>query len=125
MHHPESYQNFKNTLNRLLELNVLPIINENDTISTDEIVIGDNDRLSAIVATSVHAELLVLLSDIDGLYTADPHTDPQHAQLIPTVEKLTPQIMKLGGGVGSAFATGGMATKLQAAAICMKRDVTW
>ena len=120
VHHPESYQNFKNTLNRLLELNVLPIINENDTISTDEIVIGDNDRLSAIVATSVHAELLVLLSDIDGLYTADPHTDPQHAQLIPTVEKLTPQIMKLGGGVGSAFATGGMATKLQAAAICME-----
>ena len=83
-------------------------------------MIGDNDRLSAIVATSVHAELLVLLSDIDGLYTADPHTDPQHAQLIPTVEKLTPQIMKLGGGVGSAFATGGMATKLQAAAICME-----
>ena len=76
------HSNFSNTLNRLLELGALPILNENDTVSTDEIVIGDNDTLAAIVAQSVKADLLVLLSDIDGLYTADPHSDP-NAKLIP------------------------------------------
>ena len=73
--------NFTNTLNRLLELGALPVINENDTVATDEIVIGDNDTLAAIVARSVHADMLILLSDIDGLYTADPHTHPEAALL--------------------------------------------
>ncbi len=112
----ESHNHFCNTMARLLELGVLPIINENDTTSTEEIVIGDNDTLSAIVAESAGADLLVLLSDIDGLYTADPHTDPE-AKLIPEVAVLDDQIMALGAGAGSALGTGGMATKLSAAKI--------
>ena len=88
------HQNFKNTLNRLLELGAVPIINENDTIATEEIVIGDNDTLAAIVAISINAQLLVLLSDIDGLYTADPHTHPD-AKLISRVEKVDEKILAL------------------------------
>ena len=112
------HQNFKNTLNRLLELDAVPIINENDTIATEEIVIGDNDTLAAIVAKSVGAQLLVLLSDIDGLYTADPHTHPD-AKLISRVEKVDEQILALAGVSSSDLGTGGMVTKLQAAKICM------
>jgi len=112
----EKKQNFINTLNQLLEFNALPIINENDTIATEEIAIGDNDTLAAIVAASAAAELLILLSDIDGLYTSDPHTDP-NASLVPCVYELTPRIMSLGGGIGSSLGTGGMATKLHAAEI--------
>ena len=112
------HSNFSNTLNRLLELGALPIINENDTVSTDEIVIGDNDTLAAIVAQSVSADLLVLLSDIDGLYTADPHTDP-NAQLIPTIHEINEEILALAGGSGTNLGTGGMVTKLQAAKICL------
>ena len=107
---------FHNTLYRLLELGALPVINENDTIATDEIVIGDNDTLSAIVARTVNADLLVLLSDIDGLYTADPKADPG-ARLIPMVAGVTPEIEALAGGKGSALGTGGMVTKLRAARI--------
>ncbi|MBQ9082709.1 MAG: glutamate 5-kinase [Clostridia bacterium] len=110
--------NFSNTLLRLLELEVLPIINENDTVATEEISVGDNDTLSAMVAVNASAELLVLMSDIDGLYTADPHKDP-NATLIPTVHALTDEIMALGGGKGSSLGTGGMKTKLHAAEICM------
>lgn len=110
--------NFSNTLNRLLELGALPIINENDTVATEEIVIGDNDTLAAIVAKSVNADLLVLLSDIDGLYTADPRKDPA-AKLIPTVTVLDDSIRALAGVSGSDQGTGGMITKLQAAQICM------
>ena len=106
--------NFENTLHRLLELGVLPILNENDTVATEEIVIGDNDTLSAVVATCAGADLLVLLSDIDGLYTADPHKHPD-AELIPLVEEITPEILALAGGKGSELGTGGMATKLRAA----------
>ena len=85
-------QNVENTLNRLLELGALPIINENDTVATDEITsIGDNDTLAAIVARTIRADLLILFSDIDGLFTADPHSDPA-AKLIPVVERLTPEI---------------------------------
>ena len=113
----ERYGHFQNTLFRLLELGVLPIINENDTVSTDEIVIGDNDTLAALAAVSVQAELLVLLSDIDGLYTADPRKDPA-AHLIPTVEKITPEITALAAGKGSKLGTGGMITKLRAAEKC-------
>ena len=108
------HRNFETTLNRLLELGALPIINENDTIATQEIEIGDNDTLGAVVAVSVGADLLVLLTDINGLYTADPHTHPD-AQLIPRVDVLTPEILALAGGAGTKLGTGGMATKLRAA----------
>lgn len=114
--------NVQNTLTRLLSLRVLPIINENDAVSTEEIgvatTIGENDTLSAIVAQLVEADLLILLSDINGLYTADPRSDPD-ARLIPTVETITPEILALAGGKGSALGTGGMITKLKAAQICM------
>ncbi len=112
------HNNFSNTLNRLLELGALPIINENDTVSTKEIVIGDNDTLAAIVAQSVRADLLILLSDIDGLYTADPRKDP-NASLLHHVPALTEEILALAGVSGSSQGTGGMVTKLQAAKICM------
>ena len=113
------HQNFTNTIHRLLELGALPIINENDTVSTDEIVIGDNDTLAAIVAQSVRADLLILLSDIDGLYTADPHLDPK-ASLIPTVTVLDDSVLSLAGANVTSQGTGGMVTKLKAAAICME-----
>lgn len=114
--------NFTNTLKRLLEFDALPIINENDTVATREIKVGDNDTLSAYVAQSVGADKLILLSDIDGLYTADPHKDPS-AKLIPVVEALTDEILALGGDEGSALGTGGMKTKLSAAKICMEAGV--
>ena len=97
-----------------MELGALPVINENDTISTEEFGIGDNDTLSAVVAATVHADLLVLLSDIDGLYDGDPHKNPD-AKLIHTVERIDEHILALGGGSGSELGTGGMATKLTAA----------
>ena len=117
LNHADRHENFRNTMFRLLELGVLPIINENDTVATTEIAVGDNDTLGAIVAAGIGADLLVLLSDIDGLYTADPHTDP-HAELIEVVEDITPDILALAGDRGSALATGGMKTKLRAAAMC-------
>lgn len=110
--------NFTNTLNRLLELGAMPIINENDTVATDEIVIGDNDTLAAIVARSVHAEMLILLSDIDGLYTADPHTHPE-AKLLHHVAGIDDRIREIAGISSSAQGTGGMVTKLHAAEICL------
>lgn len=113
------HQNFSNTLNRLLELDALPIINENDTVSTKEIVIGDNDTLAAIVAKSVKADLLILMSDIDGLYTADPRKN-ENASLIPTVNKIDEKIESLAGGNGSSLGTGGMVTKLNAAKMCFE-----
>ncbi|MBQ5841261.1 MAG: glutamate 5-kinase, partial [Clostridia bacterium] len=88
LRHEDRRENFHNTLYRLLELGALPIVNENDTVATEEIVIGDNDTLGAIVAVNASADLLILLSDIDGLYTADPHSDP-HAQLLPLIEEIT------------------------------------
>jgi len=112
------HQNFSNTINRLLELGALPIINENDTVATEEIVIGDNDTLAAIVAKSIQADTLVLLSDIDGLYTADPHTHPE-ATLISRVTQISDEILALAGVSGSNLGTGGMVTKLQAAKICL------
>ena len=112
------HSNFINTLNRLLELDALPTINENDTIATDEIVIGDNDTLGAIVAQSIDADLLILLSDIDGLYTADPHKD-KNALLVRQVDALTPEILALAGVSSTTQGTGGMVTKLHAAQICL------
>ena len=112
--HTSRRTNFENTLERLLQLGALPIINENDTIATAEIKVGDNDTLGAIVAVSMEADLLILLSDIDGLYTADPRKDPK-ARLIPVVESIGPEIEALADGAGSDLGTGGMATKVKAA----------
>ena len=111
------HNNFSNTINRLLELGVIPIINENDTVSTEEISIGDNDTLAAIVAESIRADKLILLSDIDGLYTADPHTHPD-AKLIQRASAVDDAIFALAGGSGK-MGTGGMITKLMAAKICL------
>ncbi len=112
----ERHTNFSNTLSRLIELGVLPIINENDTVSTAEMGIGDNDTLAAIVAVSAHAELLILLSDIDGLYTADPRRNPD-AELISSVTDVK-SVISCAGEPGSSLGTGGMITKLKAAQIC-------
>lgn len=113
------HQNFINTILRLLELGAIPIINENDTVSTEEVAVGDNDTLSALVSVSVKADLLVLMSDIDGLYTEDPHQNPR-AEMIRQVPELTEEILACAGGKGSEFGTGGMATKLTAARLCME-----
>ena len=101
--HPHRLNNLQNTLERLIQLGAVPVINENDPISTEEYSLGDNDRLGALIAKYTHADLLVLLSDIDGLYTADPHTHPE-ATLIHRVESVTPEIEQLGGGSNSALA---------------------
>lgn len=114
--------NIEATLNRLLALGALPIVNENDTVSTAEIAVGDNDTLGAIVAVHLRADLLVLLTDIDGLYTADPHTDAA-ARRIERVEEVTDAVLALGGGAGSAQGTGGMATKLSAARLATQHGV--
>ena len=114
--HPHRLNNLQNTLERLIQLGAVPVINENDPISTEEYSLGDNDRLGALIAKYTHADLLVLLSDIDGLYTADPHTHPE-ATLIHRVESVTPEIEQLGGGSNSGLGTGGMSAKLTAAKI--------
>ena len=119
MQNEKRHENFSNTIYRLLELGALPIINENDTVATDEIAIGDNDTLGAIVATSVKADKLIVLSDIDGVYTADPRTDPS-AQLIPRISKMDEKTMLLAGSAGTKLGTGGMVTTFQAASICLE-----
>ncbi len=111
------YLNARRTFSTLFSHGVVPIINENDTVAIDEIKLGDNDNLSAFVAQLVGAELLILLSDVDGLYSDDPSRNP-HATLIPIVEKVTPGIERLGRQSGSDRGTGGMITKLQAARTC-------
>ena len=118
----KKYSNFSNTLHRLLQLGALPIINENDTVSTAELGIGDNDTLSALVAIGANADLLVILSDIDGLYTADPHRD-EGAKLIPTVTDMGEYIMSLGEGSSTALGTGGMKTKLSAARLVTENGI--
>ena len=118
----DRHENFSNTITRLLELNVLPIINENDTIATEEIKVGDNDTLSALVAVSVKAELLVILSDVDGLYSDDPHTN-KDATLIKRVHCMEEKLFDIAKGEGSALGTGGMKTKLRAAKICLESGV--
>ncbi|MCF8507045.1 MAG: glutamate 5-kinase, partial [Caulobacter sp.] len=112
------YINARNTLETLLRLGAVPVINENDTVATQELRFGDNDRLAARVAQMSGAEALVLFSDIDGLYTADPRRDP-NAQFIPEVRELTPEIEGMAGDPGSNWGSGGMVTKLQAARIAM------
>ncbi len=116
MTQPERHNNAQNTINKLLEMGIIPIINENDTISTDEIEFGDNDTLSAMVAKLIHADLLILMSDIDGLYSADPKTN-RDAKIIRSVDQITPELEKLAAGAGSSFGTGGMITKITAAKI--------
>lgn len=118
----ERHAHFKNTIFRLLELGALPIINENDTVSTKEIAVGDNDTLASIVAVSIRADLLVLLSDIDGLYNADPHVD-KNAKIIPVVKKIDDKIIAMAGGSASALGTGGMATKIRAGKTCMQNGI--
>lgn len=103
-----------NTFTRLLAMNVLPIVNENDTVAVDEIVVGDNDTLSAMVCELIHGDLLVILSDIDGVYDDDPHKNPD-AALIHEIPEVNDQIEALAKGAGSKLGTGGMATKIHAA----------
>ena len=115
-------KNLNNTLFRLLELGVIPIVNENDTVTTDEIVIGDNDTLGATVANEVKADLLIILSDIDGLYTGDPNKD-NNAKLIEVVPKITSEIEALAGNEGSSLGTGGMITKIKAAKAVTEKGI--
>ncbi len=119
---PMRNQHAKSTLLKLLEMDIIPIINENDTISTYEIEFGDNDTLSAIVASLVDADLLVMLSDIDGLYNADPRT-AESAEIIHSVTEITPELEQLASGAGSSFSTGGMITKISAAKICLREGI--
>ena len=122
---PVRSEHLRNTFESLLELGVIPVVNENDSVSSAEIetgkckVLGDNDTLSAMVARLCGADLLILLSDIDGLYDADPKTHP-NAKLLHQVTELTPEILEMAGGAGSWRGTGGMATKLSAARIAME-----
>ncbi len=111
-----AYLNLRSTVEALLERRVVPVFNENDSISTAEIAFGDNDQLSAYIASKIDAELLVILSDVDALYDADPRTDPA-ARPIPYVRELAPEIIACPGGKGTEFSTGGMRTKLIAVAI--------
>jgi len=111
-----SRKNAQNTFRELLKMSVIPVVNENDTVSTDEIEFGDNDTLSAIVAALIGADLLILMSDIDGLYTDDPRSNPE-AKFIDTVETITQELEDMGKGAATDFGTGGMATKLSAAKI--------
>lgn len=110
----QRYLNARHTLSTLLDHGVVPIINENDTVAVEELKFGDNDTLSALVASLLEADLLVLLTDTEGLYTADPRVDSS-ARLIHTVERITPELEAAAGGAGTPGATGGMITKLQAA----------
>ena len=120
-HH--QYMNSRNALLALLGMNVIPVINENDAVAVDEIKIGDNDNLSAVVAALVDADALIILSDIDGVYTANPRTDAA-ACLISEIPEITPEIERLAGGAGSAQGTGGMQTKIEAAKIAQNAGVT-
>ena len=112
-----------NTMETILEQGVIPIVNENDSVSVEEIRIGDNDTLSALVASLVHADALILFSDIDGLFESDPHENPD-AEIIPCVTAIDRHIEAIAGGAGSSRGTGGMATKIAAAKICFDAGCT-
>lgn len=125
LHHETRQHNLQTTLSRLLELGVIPILNENDSVATDELQggkIGDNDTLSAEIAAFVKSDLLVLLSDIPGLFTADPRKN-ENASLLPIVTEITDEILAYAGGAGTDFGTGGMATKLRAAQIMQEHAI--
>ena len=114
--------NLENTFLKLFEYGVVPVINENDSVATEEIVYGDNDSLSAIVASLIKADGLIILSDIDGLFEENPTENPE-ARLIPVVKKITQEIYDLAGGAGSDRGTGGMLTKIHAADIAAKSGI--
>jgi glutamate 5-kinase len=116
------FVNAKNTFAALFDKNVVPVINENDTVAVDEIKLGDNDNLSAMVATLIEADVLVILTDIDGLYSDDPTRNPE-ATLIPVVEKITPSVERFAKKSNSELSTGGMATKIQAAKRCVRAGI--
>lgn len=118
----ERRNNLINTFDKLLHYGAIPIINENDSVAVDEIVYGDNDSLSAIVAKLIEADALVILSDIDGLFTANPQTD-ETALILPCVEEITDEILAFADGNGSDMGTGGMATKLQAAKLATQAGI--
>jgi len=120
--HRQAYLHARDTLERLLRLGVVPVVNENDTTAVDEIRFGDNDTLASVVATMVHADLVVLLTDIEGLYDADPRLNHE-ATLLEHVEELTDQLMSAAGGPGSPVGSGGMATKVEAAQVLMKAGI--
>ncbi len=116
------YVNSRNTLLQLLAMGVIPIINENDAVAVDELKIGDNDTLSAMVGTIVDADLIIILSDVDGVYTANPQTNPE-AKLLSEIVDITPEIDELAGGPGTLRGTGGMYTKIQAAKIAVNAGI--
>lgn len=118
----ERYSNTKNTFETMFEYGVIPIVNENDVISTYELEFGDNDTLSAYIAELIEAQLLIILSDIDGFYNANPALNPD-AEIIPIIEKLDESIIALAGGAGSRRGTGGMKTKLKAASIVNEKGI--
>jgi len=113
----EQYLNIKNTIMSLLNLDVIPIINENDSVALDEIKFGDNDTLAALIAGLIEADLLVILSDIDGLFDKNPQVNLD-ARLISVVDNITEEIEKVAGGIGSSYGSGGMVTKIRSAKIC-------
>lgn len=122
LHNRTRYVNIKNTLRELLKNQALPIVNENDTVAINELKVGDNDNLAAYTALVAQADTLIICSDIDGLYDADPRQHPA-AKLIPKVAEITPEIHSLAGGAGSVVGTGGMQTKLQAAQKCSQSGI--
>ncbi|MCR4889703.1 MAG: glutamate 5-kinase [Ruminococcus sp.] len=124
INNPSHCENFKNTVENLVQMDVIPIVNENDTIAIDELEleIGENDSLSALVAELSGADLLLILSDIDGLYTDDPRTNPD-AEPIYVVEEITPEIESVAGGAGTSLGTGGMSTKINAAKIATEAGI--
>jgi glutamate 5-kinase len=119
---PESNQHIKDTLQRLLELKIVPLINENDTVAIDEIKFGDNDTLAARVAILTNADLVVLLSDIEGLYTSDPRID-QDAKLLHHIDEFTAEVVNAAGKPAGHLGSGGMITKLEAAKMLMEKDI--
>ena len=121
--HRGRYLNARDTLRTLLEHRILPIINENDTVATEEIRVGDNDNLSALVASTLEADTLIILTDQQGLYTDDPRKN-KDAQLIPSIEHIDDSVFELAGGAGTTIGTGGMVTKIQAAQIATRSGVT-
>ena len=118
----QKYENTKNAFMTMLEYGVIPIVNENDVVSTEELEFGDNDTLSAYVSVLVDADLLIIMSDIDGLYDSDPSENPD-AEIIEIVEEINEEILSSAGGAGSRRGTGGMKTKLNAAEIVMKNGI--
>ena len=119
----ERRRNVINTFNELLDMNIIPIVNENDTVAVDELNFGDNDTLSAIVATVVGADVLMILTDIDGVYDSNPKTNP-NAKRIPVIREINDEIRAMAGGAGSNRGTGGMATKIHAAEIAAEKHIS-